>query len=302
LRETNKGGFTLTIINSNIARAKHQLFQRMRNTLDDLGFCEVSSPIQLATPKSKKRSLRECMELKLRSALASGLDSVYEIGQCFRAEKVDETHLAEFHMLELFWNRPSFTELTELTRHLLEKAFLRPINNFETVDLAVLLPQRYPGFEYGRSYENLQEWVKAFLPQKKLVKCDCSYKIHNLLIDNLLDEMKPGCIELPAMVINYPKETICLACPQEGYPERIQRAEFFVDGLEIGHGFVDDMNVQSVSARMMENGEKFIDKPFLALLASGRLPASSGVGLGLDRLLQVLLGLDDIRQCVHELQ
>ena len=62
------------------------------------------------------------------------------------------------------------------------------------------------------------------------------------------------------------------------------------------------MNWTDVARRMEENGKDFVDVPFLELLKSGRLPASSGVGFGLDRIHKLLLGIDDIRQCAHELQ
>lgn len=300
-REINKEN-NMSIISADIALAKHQLFKRLRDSLDNQGFCEVSTPIQLASEDRNVFTLRECMELRLRSALASGLKSVYEIGQCFRGDVPDKTHLREFHMLELFWNHDSFDDLVQLTRHLLEVAFMRPIAGFEIIDLAELLPRRYPGFVYGRTYAQLREWAKSFIQPQQLSSFDCSYKIYNHLIDMLVDEMHPGTMERPAMVTNYPSETICIACPQSKHPERIQRSEFFVNGLEIGHGFVDDMNWTDVARKMEENGKDFVDVPFLELLKSGRLPASSGVGFGLDRILKLLLGIDDIRQCAHELQ
>ncbi len=292
----------MNIISADIAIAKHQLFRRLRNALDDQGFCEISTPIQLISDDKKNYSLRECMELRLRSALASGLESVYEIGQCFRGDVPDKTHLREFHMLELFWNHACFSDLIQLTRHLLEVAFMRPIIGFEIIDLAELLPRRYPGFVYGRTYAQLYKWAHSYIHSELLSSFDCSYKIYNHLIDILIDEMHPGTMEKPAMVTNYPTETICIACPQANHPERIQRSEFFVNGLEIGHGFVDDMNWMDVARRMEENGQEFVDIPFLELLKSGRLPASSGVGFGLDRILKLLLDINDIRQCAHELQ
>ena len=53
---------------------------------------------------------------------------------------------------------------------------------------------------------------------------------------------------------------------------------------------------------MKENGEEFVDAPFIELLKTNCLPASSGVGFGLERILMLMLSIDDIRQCVHELQ
>lgn len=293
----------MNIIRKDIALAKHQLFKRLRDSLDNWGFCEISTPIQLKSEGSEDFSLRTCMELRLRSALANGLTSVYEIGQCIRREDVpDKTHLREFHMLELFWNHDCFDDLIRLTRHLLEVAFMRPIEGFEIIDLTELLPKRYPGFAYGIEYAKLQAWAKPFIESQKMSSLNCSYKIYNFLIEKLIDEMKPGTIKRPAMVTNYPKETICLARPQPNNPNLIQRSEFFVQGYEIAHGFVDDMDWTDVARRMKENGEEFVDAPFIELLKTNCLPASSGVGFGLERILMLMLSIDDIRQCVHELQ
>ena len=274
-----------------IARAMHGLKKRLRMALDGLGFCEVTTPVRA------NDGLRPCMELELRTTLASGLEGVYEIGPCFRDERSDRTHLPEFQMLELFWNRPSFTTLVHLTRDLFEAAFQCPMEGFETLDLAACLPARYPGLEYGMTAGDLLCLAKRYLADRQLSTCDRSYKVYNALIDKLIDERKPGTLKRPAMVVNYPLETVCLAKPQDGHPERIQRAEFFVNGLELAHGFVDDMDVERVRRRMYENGDEFVDEGFLAILASGMLPQSSGVGFGLDRLLMVQQGLTDVREC-----
>lgn len=274
-----------------IARAMHGLKKRLRMALDGLGFSEVTTAVRTDD------GLRPCMELELRATLASGLEGVYEIGPCFRDEQPDDTHLPEFQMLELFWNRPSFATLVHLTRDLFEAAFQCTLEGFEALDLATCLPARYPGLEYGMTAGELFCLAKRYLDDQQLSTCDRSYKVYNALIDKLIEERKPGTLKRPAIVVNYPVETVCLAKPQDGCPERIQRAEFFVNGLELAHGFVDDMDVERVRRRMYENGDEFVDEDFLALLASGKLPPSSGVGFGLDRLLMVQQGLADVREC-----
>lgn len=278
------------MVDARIIRARHQMKQRLRAALDGLGFFEAPTPVRHGA------GLRTCMELNLRPALEQ-LGSVYEIGPCFRDETPDATHLSEFEMLELFWDRPSFGQLVGLTRDLFEMVFQHPIE-FEVIDLAVLLPRRYPGFHYGMTVGQLRAFAADHLGGECLRQCTRAYEFYNRLVDRLVDELAPGTREKPAMVVNYPTETVCVAKPQDGHPERIQRAEWFVGGLELAHGFVDDMDPVRLRRRMLENGPEFLDEPFLDLLASGRLPPSSGVGFGLDRLLMVQQGLGDIRSCV----
>lgn len=280
------------ISNLRMARAWHGLKKNLRRALDGLGFVEMTTPVRT------NGKLRECMELNLRSMLVDDAPGVYEIGPCFRDDVPDKAHLSEFQMLELFWTRPSFGQLTHLTHDLLEVSFGRSLGAFEEIDLAELLPRRYSGFEYGMELDRLRSWAAKYLESKKLASCEHAYEILNALVDQLVDDLTPGTLNRPAMVVNYPTETVCVAKPQDGHPERIQRAEFFIHGLEIAHGFVDDMDPARVERRMAENGPSFVDKPFLELLASGRLPASSGVGFGLDRLLMLAQGIDDIRDCV----
>lgn len=272
-----------------IARANHAMLRALRRDLDGRGFCELITGVLQDGEK------RECMELYLRSALSGGMGAVYEIGSCFRGDDADSTHLPEFQMLELFWDRSSFEDLIGLTKDILTVAFGRDVEAFEVVDLAEHLPLRYSGFEYGRGSTSLRAWAKRYIEPTKFENCRYDYEIYNILIDQFITELRPGSVARPAMVMNYPMETICLAKPCDDHPDRIQRAEFFVQGLEIGHGFVDDMNAARVEGRMRANGSENFDAHFLRLLRSGRLPDSSGVGFGLDRLLMVRLGIDDIR-------
>ena len=284
----------MKIISAEIARAAHDLKRRLRTFLDAMGFCEM------VTPVLRNGKLRTCMELNLRSTLASGFDRVYEIGTCFREEQSDSTHLSEFQMLELFWSCASFDKLVNLTHHLFETVFQCTMDEFATLDLAQCLPERYSGFEYGMEFRRLRVWAQRYLDAKELETCDRAYKIYNLLIDHYIGERVPGTLKRPAMVINYPMETICLAKPQKNHPERILRAEFFIGGIELAHGFVDDMDHKHVAKRMLENGNEFYDKPFLELLEKKILPPSSGVGFGLERLLMLSCGVSDIRECVYE--
>lgn len=292
-----------------IAKARHQLVRRLRATLDSRGFVEVMTPVlHVAGPSAQTAAtwagqsceLRPCMELRLRSALAE-LDAVYEIGPCFRPDPPDLDHHPEFHMLELFWRMSDFGELCELTRELLAAAFDAPVQGFECVDVATTLVGTCPGLDLKLGADELLGALKTRYPH------DCSqfgrtYEALNWLIDKAIVGLQLGCLERPAMLFNYPMSTVCLAKPQTSAPHMIERMEVFIDGLEVCHGFVDDCDSDRVERRMHESGPQFFDASFLNLMRTGRIPPSSGVGFGIERLLMLSEGISQIRECLHEPQ
>jgi lysyl-tRNA synthetase class 2 len=298
------------IVAAHIAKARHQLVRRLRAALDSRGFVEVMTPVLHAVGPSPQAALfswagqpcdlRPCMELRLRSALAE-LDAVYEIGPCFRPDPPDQDHHPEFHMLELFWKKPEFGELRELTRVLLEEALGTSIQEFRYVDVADALAEARPELDLACGTDAILDTLRHCYP----LECggfSRAYEALNWLIDKAIVGPDLGTLERPAMLVNYPLATVCLAKPQAHAPHLIERMEVFIKGLEVCHGFVDDCDPERVECRMVENGPTFHDKPFLGLLRSGRIPASSGVGFGLERLLMLATATDHIRDCLHEPQ
>lgn len=297
-------------IAAHIAKARHELVRRLRATLDSHTFVEVMTPVvHVAEPETEAAlpswvgrpcELRSCMELRLRSALAE-LDAVYEIGPCFRTEPPDSTHHPEFYMLELFWQNSEFGALCELTRELLASAFDASVQGFERIDVAALLVEACPGLDLKSGTGEILETLKEHYPH------DCSgfertYEALNWLVDKTIVHPSLGCRQRPAMLINYPLATICLAKPQNSAPYLIERMEVFIDGLEVGHGFVDDCDPNGVERRMHESGPQFVDECFLNLMRAGRIPPSAGVGFGIERLLMLSENISHIRDCLHEPQ
>jgi lysyl-tRNA synthetase class 2 len=240
------------------------------------------------------------MELRLRSALAE-LEAIYEIGPCFRQDLPDRDHSPEFQMLEIFWRKSDFGELCDLTRNLLSAAFGIPVRSFEYIDVGAALEEACPGLDLTFASHEILEAIKIRYPR------DCSgftrtYDALNWLIDKTVVCSDLGLLERPAMLVNYPLATVCLAKPQSSAPHLIERMEVFIDGLEICHGFVDDCDPDRVERRMNENGPQFFDPSFLELMRANRTPPSSGVGFGLERLLMLAGSINHIRDCLHEPQ
>lgn len=290
-----------------ISLRRHTMRRDLRTLLEKKGFVEIPTPhIRLAKEEvslvwnKTNCTVRDCMELKLRSALVYGLDAVFEIGSCFREGENDETHHPEFQMIETFSRNMSFEGLIALSQEMLNTAFSRLISGFRRIDVSQTLQKHDPELDLTSPDTALLDYLKAKYPDdKKIQDAKYAYEAMNRHIENVVesDHATFGSVEEPVMLWRYPRCTVCLAKPIENETHLIQRAEFFIQGKEVGHGFVDDIDAKSVEERMSGNHH---DAKFLQLMHNKLLPESAGVGFGLDRLLMIDSNINHIRECVHE--
>lgn len=298
-------------INAQIAQKRDNLCRRLRAFLHERDFVEVHSPILLRSMpgtegvfmdiRGEAYNLRRCMELKLRSALAEGLRSVFELGPCFRPEdSPDNVHHPEFHMLELFECELEYEGLLDLTRKLLCVAAENPALEFEVVDVSDWLARNYDiDVEQGGDSIRMQLVERGAVPFKFADKP--AFEAINYVVGEYL-EKGCGTKMRPALLHRYPACTVCLARRDADRPSIIERFEVFVEGLEVANGFVDEICADNVSVRMIENGPCFTDEPFIKLLRSGGLPPSAGVGFGIERLLMAFGGVGPMSHLFHENQ
>lgn len=294
----------------NISLRRHSMRRNLRTLLEKKGFVEIPTP-HIKPAKIKKTfiwnkakcTVRTCMELQLRSALAYGLDSVFEIGSCFREGEKDATHHPEFQMIETFSRNMSFEELIVLSQEMLNAAFSRPVTRFRRIDVSQTLQRHDPKLDLTAPDTALLDYLKDKYPDDQdIQKAKYAYEAMNQHIENVVEKpnSKSGSVEEPIMFWRYPRCTVCLAKPIDNEAHLIQRVEFFIDGIEVGHGFVDDIDPNRVKERMLNNGSNHHDADFLQLIMNNLLPESAGVGFGLERLLMVDANLSDIHECFHE--
>jgi len=275
-----------------------QLLKAIRTFLENQGFIEVLTPILHKRPDYPPEAhfvlnsgtmLRICMELRLRQVLALGLKSVYEIGPCFRKEKEkrDEFNAFniksnEFYLMECFKSQGKLKEMISLTEQLVMYCV-------KALNLKVDIPEPpWPRISIIDNLFTMEEIEK--------MKMGCSYS-HSLFIEYFDRELAKivQTIKNPAFfLVDYPVETISIAKRQKNRPYLIERFEAYINKVEIAHGFVDSIDPQDVFLRMRELG--WYDEALIALLTQKVLPPSSGVGIGIERLLQVLLDKKDITE------
>jgi lysyl-tRNA synthetase class II len=292
------------LIDQRSAVERDDVIWSLRRNLRSQGFVEVQTPVLIrggvspigATPQRIEVSLRDCMELRLRSVLASGLNRAYEIGPCFRLKDVDDLRAPEFYMMELFAANLNYSELVSLSKGLLA-ATGTEIQQWRELSVATWIEQT-TGVDLTREHSDIR---KALVDSKHVDSAFLSlpaYRAVNELIAQKLEVSLSGWTFLK----DFPKCTVCLARRQPAASHLIERFEIFWNDVEVAHGFVDELEASDVESRMRENGPEFFDPYFLALLREGCLPQSSGVGIGIERLLMARHRVRSIRRWIHDPQ
>lgn len=267
------------------------LFKAMRNFMENRGFVEMHTPIIHNRPDYPVGShfsiienhtaayLRICMELRLRQILSIGLKSVYEIGPCFRKEK-DPAKPHEFYMMECFKEAITFDDLILLTEEIC-KHCAKSIN--------IKLPNRRWHLISINQLFTVEEIQKIKTCSKNIPSF---IELFNRTLVNKIKRIN----ERIFFIIDYPVETMSLARRKENHSNTIERFELFVNGIEVAHGFIDSIDYEDIKFRMNEIG--WTDDSLLQLLNNKKLPPSGGVGIGMERLLQALLGIKDINEII----
>lgn len=297
------------VISPIAARRRASALAALRRGLDSRGFLEVTTPVLLKVEASSPApmhpfgiggntyDLRNSIELLLRTALAAS-SRVYDIGPAIRFEDTDKgaRSAVEFTLLECFATDIDYDGLISLVQELLRETFPQlpsKVDHISVVDWFVRT--------WGISFEEGDRTAT----REKLAKIAGINGPTPLwkLIDQIISTHLEPSLEGLVVLTNYPIETICLAKRNSSASHIAERFEVYLNGLEIGHGFMDATDADDVLARMTENGGRFVDHGFVDLLRSGDLPACGGFGLGVERLLAASDGARvDVRQYLHAYQ
>lgn len=294
-------------ISSVAARKRAALLSALRRALEERGFIEVTTPVLLkVSPKGPAANhpfefdgqtydLRTSIELLLRTALVAA-PRVYDIGSAIRLEDKAKgvRSAAEFTLMECFATDLKYEGLIHLTEELLV-AVKPDLPSPRRVSVATWFAT-----EWGIGFDSdIEKDIRMRL-------AEISGGEDNAPLWQLIDQAIARHLE-PALngyvfLTDYPIETICLANRHPDAEHIAQRFEVFLNGVEVGHGFVDSSDPDDVLERMKQNGERFLDRSFVERLRSGRLPASAGLGLGIERLLAAEDAPLDVQQYLHEYQ
>lgn len=299
----------MTMYISALAAKKRAAFlSTLRRALDEQGFIEVTTPILLKVEPDgpaphhpfefggRMYDLRTSIELLLRTALTAAT-RVYDIGPAIRLNdsRKGTRSAAEFTLMECFASDLGYEGLIQLGENLIKAVHpdLPPPRQLSVVD--------WFADEWNIHFNSCDQATTRNSLMRISGSNDNEAALWQLIDQVISVHLEPS-LQGYIFLTDYPIETICLANRDPLAKHVAQRFEVYLNGAEVGHGFVDSSDPDDVLARMRKNGEHFIDQRFVEQLRSGHLPASAGFGLGIERLLSAVDAKLDVHQYLHEYQ
>lgn len=311
-------------------RKRTAFINSIREFLNADGFMEVETPVLEAVPGGAEAEpfithhnkldidfyLRISLELHLKRLMVGGFEKIYEIGRVFRNEGISTQHLQEFTMLEFYWAYADYGELMDFVEEfyttIIEKTFGTLDVPYRGQTLHFQRP--WPRVDYREAVmreagvdidqyptkEAMQELVR-----EKGIKPDPAAG-RGRLIDQLYKKLvRPNLVQ-PCFLINHPIDISPLAKRREDDPDKVERLQVLIAGAEVGNGFselndpIDQRGRFLKQEELREAGDKeaqMIDEDFVEALEYG-MPPTAGFGVGIDRLLMILVDQENIRDVV----
>ncbi len=303
------------------------VLRTLRNLLDAEGYTEVETPtLQNIAGGAAARPfithfnaldvdmyMRIATELYLKRLIVGGFEGVYEIGKNFRNEGMDRTHNPEFTCMELYVQYKDYNWMMAFTEQLLEKICIAVNGTTETVINGQTISFKAP---YRRLpiLEAIQEKTGYDLTDKTEDEIrDICKTLHlevepswgkGKMIDELFGEFCEGSFIQPTFIIDYPVEMSPLTKMHRSKPGLTERFELMVNGKELANAYselndpIDQEERFKEQMRLADKGDEeamIIDQDFLRALQFG-MPPTSGIGIGIDRLVMLMTGQTTIQE------
>ena len=311
---------------------KYEFIKEIRRFLEDDGYIEIETPVlsnkasgASARPFTAHHNaldidvyLRIAPETYLKRAVVGGFTKVFEFARCFRNEGIDATHLQDFTMLECYAAYYNYKDnmilLENMLKTVIQKVFgtLQVTINDKVVDLSKKwetvsfrdLILKYADIDIKKF--NTKESLLAEIKNKK-ISFETEDDIETLGFGNLVDALykkvaRPSLIE-PTFLIEHPIELSPLARANDDDKTLTDRFQLVINGAEIINAYselVDPMDQETRllhQAELKANGDTeamMMDYDYINAMEYG-MPPISGWGMGIDRVLQVLTGVDNIK-------
>jgi len=311
---------------------RHQLVQEIRNFLVKAGFIEVDTPAlqclpggALATPFVTHYDaldtdvyLRIAPELYLKRLIVGGFEKVFEFARVFRNEGVSTQHLQDFTMLEFYEAYSDYEELMKFTEKLLTTVIKKIFGTTQLTlgDQTVDFTGPWPKKSFRELIvEQTDIDIDIYPTVDKLQQAIADKNIHltftgtagrGKLIDELYKEtVRPKLIN-PIFLVDHPLDLSPLAKKKDKEPNKVQRFQLIIKGMEIVNAFselndpIDQAERFQEQARHKAAGDPeahSMDADFVKALEYG-MPPTAGFGMGIDRLVALLTNADSIREAV----
>ena len=305
-----------------MVRAKATLLRALRETLDGQGFIEVETPVlQLTNGGAAARPfrthlnafdqdmlLRIALELDLKRAMVGGVERVYEIGKTFRNEGIDSTHAAEFSMLEAYQAYGDYESMMVLSRDLVlagARALGRtvvPARDGTEIDLeapwrrASLLALVSAAVDDEVTVDTDVATLRRHAAARE-VALEPGWGAAEVLVE-LYEQLVEEDLVQPTFVCDYPEAVRPLAKPHRSLPGLNEAFDLIINGVELAPAYSElndpvvqreRLTEQALRAAAGDPEANELDEVFLRALEHG-LPPAGGLGMGIDRLLMLLMG------------
>ena len=305
------------------------VLRTMRRFFDEAGYTEVETPtLQSIAGGASARPfithfnalnidmyMRIATELYLKRLIVGGFEGVYEIGKNFRNEGMDRFHNPEFTCMELYVQYKDYNWMMSFTEQLRETicvavngkpevqmgdktiSFKAPFRRLPILDAI----KEKTGYDlYGKSEDEIRHIAVDAL---KMEGIDASFG-KGKLIDEIFGEYCEGTYIQPTFIIDYPVEMSPLTKMHRSKPGLTERFELMVNGKELANAYselndpIDQEERFKEQMRLADKGDDeamVIDQDFLRALQYG-MPPTSGIGIGIDRLVMLMTGKEYIQE------
>jgi lysyl-tRNA synthetase class 2 len=305
-----------------------KLFTAMRTFFNKAGYMEVETPVLQAIPGGAAARpfithhnsldiplyMRIANELYLKRLIVGGFDGVYEFSKNFRNEGMDRTHNPEFTAMEIYVAYKDYNWMMEMTENLLEFC-AKEVNgtteatfgehkvNFKAPYTRITMTdaiKKFTGFDIsGKTEAELFEAAKSMHIEVNETMGK------GKLIDEIFGAKCEGNFIQPTFITDYPKEMSPLCKSHRNNPDLTERFELMVCGKEIANAYselndpIDQRErfeaQMALAAKGDEEANGIIDEDFLRALEYG-MPPTSGLGIGMDRLIMFLTNNPSIQE------
>ena len=304
-----------------------KVYNSMREYFNSFGYMEVETPILQSIPGGAAARpfithhnalniplyLRIADELYLKRLIVGGFEGVYEFSKNFRNEGMDRTHNPEFTCMEIYVSYKDYNWMMDFTEKLLEKICYdvngtyevkvgENIINFKAPYKRVTMIDSIKEFT-GIDITGMDEGQLREVCAQLGIEVDETYG-KGKLIDEIFGEKCEGNYIQPTFITDYPKEMSPLTKKHRSNPELTERFELMVNGKEIANAYselndpIDQLERFQEQLRLSEKGDDeamFIDMDFVRALEYG-MPPTSGMGIGMDRLVMLMTGQSAIQE------
>ena len=306
------------------------VLRTMRAFFDRHGYTEVETPTLQSIPGGASARpfithfnalnidmyMRIATELYLKRLIVGGFEGVYEIGKNFRNEGMDKFHNPEFTCMELYVQYKDYNWMMSFTEELLE-TICKAVNNgatevchgdnlvsfkapFRRLPILEAIEEK-TGFDCS---DKTEDEIRAFCKSKGMEVDETMGK--GKLIDELFGEFCEGTFIQPTFITDYPVEMSPLTKMHRSKPGLTERFELMVNGKELANAYselndpIDQELRFKEQMRLSEKGDDeamIIDHDFLRALQYG-MPPTSGIGIGIDRLVMLMTGKETIQEVI----